>query len=296
MESSSISNSELLLEHNACPMCGTDKPAKHKQFIFTPFRVVQCTQCQLWYLSPRLLESEMLKAYADPNYFKGYGEYGYSEQQGNYLDQEKSLLITFKKFILQLKRRAMTGGDLLEIGSGYGFLLKAAAPYFDSLTGTDFDHQAIARIKQLGYQAIQGGANDIPSDKYYDVIISTGVIEHIYEPVPFIKKLSQHLNSQGWMIFATPQINSFWFKLQGKNWASFKIPEHVTYYDRFTLSELFRRCGATETITLPYLHAFPLGMISKKLGFSLPTWLAKYHLWLPATMFAVAARFDNINV
>lgn len=80
------------LEYTPCPFCGTDQPNEHQQFIFTPFRVVQCiVACQLWYLSPRLRETEMLKAYADPNYFKGDGEYGYSRQQGSYLDQEPSL-------------------------------------------------------------------------------------------------------------------------------------------------------------------------------------------------------------
>jgi hypothetical protein len=89
--------------------------------------------CNVWsanfrYLSPRWREAEMLTAYADPNYFKGGGEYGYSRQQGSYLDQELSLRLTFKRFIQQLQQHGMTGGHLLEIGCGYGFLLEAAAP------------------------------------------------------------------------------------------------------------------------------------------------------------------------
>ncbi|MCK5718857.1 MAG: hypothetical protein KAH84_02780, partial [Thiomargarita sp.] len=128
-----------LLEYTACPLCGTNQPNKNKQFIFAPFRVVQCTECRLWYMSPRLREQEMLKAYANPNYFKGGTEFGYSQQQGSYLDQEYSLRLTFQKILLKLKQRNMTGGNLLEIGCGYGFLLQEAAPLFESLTGTDFD-------------------------------------------------------------------------------------------------------------------------------------------------------------
>jgi SAM-dependent methyltransferase len=289
MKTPAIINKDSL-EYTPCPLCGADQPNEHQQFVFTPFRVVPCLVCQLWYLSPRLREAEMLKAYADPNYFKGGGEHGYSRQQGSYLDQELSLRLTFKRFIQQLQQHGMTGGHLLEIGCGYGFLLEAAAPFFESLTGTDFDKQALARIQLLGYHGIHGGVNDLPVQQRYDLIVATGVIEHIYQPLPFVKQLGTHLNPHGWMVFATPQMNSFWLKLQGPHWPSFKIPEHVTYYDQHTLTDLFRRSGATQTLILPYPHAYPLGMVGEKLGLSLPKWVAKYSLWLPATMFAVAAR------
>ncbi len=234
----------------------------------------------------------MLKVYADPHYFQGGSDYGYSHQQGSYVDQEHSLRLTFNKFIRQLQRRGMTGGHLLEVGCGYGFLLQAAAPFFDSVTGTDFDATAIAQVQKLGYQGIHGGAQNLPASQLYQVILATGVIEHVYHPLAFIQQLRQHLHAEGWLILATPQMNSVWFKLQGQQWPSFKIPEHISYYDQKTLTDLFQRAGATHTVTLPYPHAFPLGMIIKQLGLSLPKWLAKYPVWLPATMFAVAARFE----
>ncbi len=281
------------LEYTPCPLCGIDQPNKQKQFTFTPFQVVQCSECQLWYLSPRLREPEMLKIYADPTYFKGGSQYGYAHQHGSYFDQEISLRSTFKRFIRQLEHQNMTGGHLLEIGCGYGFLLEAAAPLFDSVTGTDFNSEAIAHIQQLGFQGIQGGVAEVPLTQHYNLIVSTGVIEHVYQPHSFINQLRQHLQPNGWLVLATPQMNSFWFKLQGKRWTSFKIPEHVTYYDPKTLTELFHRCTATQTRILTYPHAYPLKTIGEKLGIALPNWLAKYNLWLPATMFAVAARFDS---
>jgi len=287
----SFSNESL--EYTACPLCGADQFNKNKVFNFEPFRVVQCTNCQLWYLSPRLREADMLKIYADPSYFEGNGEFGYSQQQGSYLDQEKALRITFRKLMRRLKRQNLTGGHLLEIGCGYGFLLEEAEPYFQTVTGTDFDSESIHRIKQLDFQGFRGGVDSLPDSKSYDLIIATGVIEHIYNPIEFITQLRQYLNTDGWILLATPQMNSFWLKLQGKHWPSFKIPEHVTYYDYSTLTELFKRCQATQMIQLSYPHAYPLGMISQKLGLPLPAWLSQYHIWLPNTMFAIAGCFES---
>ena len=57
----------------------------------------------------------------------------------------------------------------------------------------------------------------------------------------------------------------------GKQWPSFKIPEHVAYYDPNTLKKLMRRCRrAREIKILDYPHAFPFGLIAQKLGVRLP--------------------------
>ncbi|MCP4696195.1 MAG: class I SAM-dependent methyltransferase [Gammaproteobacteria bacterium] len=285
--------STSIQEHPPCPLCGADSPLPGKEYVFEPFRVVQCTACKLWYLSPRLREEEMLKAYADPLYLQGGGEYGYSNPRGTYLDQEDSLRKTFRRFVQALHKKRLTGGHLLEIGCGYGFLLAEAQAFFQSVTGADFDERAVARVRESGSQAIQGGIDDLPLGKQYDLIVSASVIEHVYRPLDFVKKLREFLTYKGWMVFATPQMNSFWLKLQGQHWPSFKIPEHVAYYDRDTLCELFHRCGALQTKIIPYPAAYPLGTIAAKLGFPLPGWLTKRSLWLPATMFAVGARFDK---
>ena len=280
------------LEHCACPLCQSQQQSTDKQISFSPFAVVQCAECQLWYLAPRLQEKYMLQAYADPSYFGGGGAHGYMDQQGSYEEQAEPLRRTFRRFMLNLQSRGLTGGDLLEIGAGYGYLLEQAQPYFQKLSATDFDLEAVQQIQNAGFSAYHGGTEAIPDIARYHCIVSTGVIEHVYEPLKFVQDLREHLHNDGWIVFATPQMNSFWFKLQGKRWPSFKIPEHVTYFDRHTLGQLFQRAGAKEIRYIPYPAAYPLGLIADKLNLPLPKFLARYSLWLPATMFALAARFD----
>ena len=280
-------------EHAVCPLCGADKPRKGKWYDFYPFRVVQCSACHLWYLNKRLPEKRMLNFYASKEYFRGGGKHGYLRQQGSYPDQEVCLKLTFRRFLAQLNVLGMTGGKLLEIGCGYGYLLEEARPLFDSLTGCDFDADAVQRIKRLGLCGIHGGLEALPTDVQYNTIVSTNVVEHVYDPVGFVKKLSLHLKAPGWMVFATPKMNSVWFKLLQRRWPSFKVPEHVAYYDPFTLGHLFQQCQAREMRTLSLSHAYPLGLIAWKLKLRLPGWLSRYPVWLPDTVFAVAARFDT---
>ena len=81
-------------------------------------------------------------------------------------------------------------------------------------------------------------------------------------------------------------MGSFWRKLMGKRWPSFKLPEHILYFDSRTLHRLFEQCGVTDIQPMPYAHAFPLPLIAAKLGVRLsPDW-NRHSLWLPATTVA----------
>jgi hypothetical protein len=76
----------------------------------------------------------------------------------------------------------------------------------------------------------------------------------------------------------------------GRRWPSFKVPEHVLYFDYLTLSSLMYRTGLTDVQKLPYPHAFPLGLITAKFGFKLPRWLGRLNVWVPATTVAACGR------
>lgn len=283
--------SSELLEYPHCPLCEANQALPNSPYQFPPYQVVQCGACGLWYLSPRLQESEILKIYANPDYFMGGGEHGYAHTQGSYLEQAEGLRLTFRHLLKKIAAQGLLGADLLEIGCGYGFLLEEARQYCHTLSATDFEAAAVQQVRQIGAKVYLGGVDAIPQAARFDTIISTGVIEHIYAPHQFLQQLTQHINPTGWIILAAPPMNSFWLKLQGKNWASFKIPEHVVYYDSQTLRQLFERNGALETRLITYSQAYPLGMIAKKLHIPLPHKISRFNVWLPATMFAMAGRF-----
>jgi SAM-dependent methyltransferase len=78
----------------------------------------------------------------DESYFEG-GEVGYS----SYVDQEASLRATFRRFLLNLEKRNLTKGALLEVGCGYGYFLNEAKGFFDFRIGTDFSRRAVKEAR-----------------------------------------------------------------------------------------------------------------------------------------------------
>lgn len=271
------------LEHPACPVCGGVE-RRENVYEFPPFAVARC-RCGLWYLSPRLAEPLMHASYADEAYFEG-GAAGYSSYQA----QEPTLRPTFRGFLRELHRRGMTGGRLLEVGCAYGFFLDEARAYFEHRTGTDYSPAALDKARGRADRLILGGTGELPAGELFDCIAVLHVIEHIYDPVAFLRSLRRHLRPGGWVVLATPDMGGFWRPLMRRRWPFFKIPEHVTFFDRRSLRDLLHAGGLEAARPLPYPSLFSLDLIGEKLGLRMPAALSRLQLPLPATTIAAAAR------
>jgi 2-polyprenyl-3-methyl-5-hydroxy-6-metoxy-1,4-benzoquinol methylase len=277
------------LEYPVCPLCGSDR----RDFPFLlhePYRVARCVECEFHYLYPRLIESAMQAAYRESSYYEG-GACGYADT--SYTAQEFALRATFKRLLQNLAIRGLTGGDLLEIGCGYGYLLDEARSFFERRVGTDFSPEGADIARATGAEVFVGGIEQVPSEAKFACVIGTQLIEHVYEPLSFVKGLAGHTKPGGHIILATPDIGGVLRKAMGQRWPSFKVPEHVVYFDYQTLSSLMLRAGLNDVHRLPYPHAFPLGLIMAKFGFKVPPWVGRFKVWVPATTIAAYGRVTN---
>jgi SAM-dependent methyltransferase len=277
------------LEHPACPVCRSEE----REFPFEladGHRVARCQSCGTHYLYPRLTEEAMQLVYQNPSYYQG-GDSGYADT--SYFDQEMALRATFKCLLRNMQKREMTDGDLLEIGCGYGYLLDEARPYFHNRVGTEFSPDAAAQARKTGAEVFVGGVEQVADEALFDCAVAIQVIEHIYDPVRFMNELKAHVNPGGHVVLATPDIGGSLRKLMGRGWPSFKVPEHVVYFDFDTLEKLMSGAGFVNIIRLPYPHAFPLGLIAAKFGLSLPKAPARLNLWVPATTVAVSGQISH---
>jgi SAM-dependent methyltransferase len=232
----------------------------------------------------------MQRVYQDPAYFQG-GESGYSDT--SYSEQESALRATFRALLRNLQKRGMTGGDLLEVGCGYGYLLDEARTYFQRRVGTEYSPEAAARARETGAEVFAGGMEQLPVGSVFDCALGIQVIEHIYDPIGFMNQLVARVRPGGYIVLATPDIGGSLRKIMGRSWPSFKVPEHVTYFDYPALQRLMSKAGLSNISRLPYPHAFPFGLITSKFGLSLPNGLAGINLWVPATTVAAYGQVPH---
>jgi 2-polyprenyl-3-methyl-5-hydroxy-6-metoxy-1,4-benzoquinol methylase len=149
------------------------------------------------------------------------------------------------------------------------------------------------RARETGADVFVGGIEQLPREAIFDTALAIQVIEHIYDPLSFMKQLRAHLKPGGFIALATPDIGGALRKLMGRSWPSFKIPEHVVYFNFDTLHKLMKEAGLNTITRLPYPHAFPFGLIAAKFGLSLPATLARVNVWVPATTVAASGVVDH---
>jgi 2-polyprenyl-3-methyl-5-hydroxy-6-metoxy-1,4-benzoquinol methylase len=188
----------------------------------------------------------------------------------------------------------LTGGDLLDIGCGYGYLLDEARSFFARRVGTEFSAQGAEIARATGAEVFVGGIEQVPREHKFNCVIATQVIEHVYQPLTFVKQLASQTKPGGHIVIATPDIGGVLRRAMGRRWPSFKVPEHVLYFDFRTLSALMHQAGLTNVRRLPYPHAFPVGLIAAKFALKMPPLLARLKVWVPATTVAAYGRVSNM--
>ncbi len=219
------------------------------------------------------------------DYFEGTGT-GYR----NYGAQEATLRSTFRGLLAGMRRRGLTGGRLLEVGCAFGFFLDEARTDFDRRVGTDYSPAALERAHGRADELVLGGPGEVPAGGGFDCAACIHVVEHVYQPVPWLAAIRERLVPGGWLVVATPDAGAFWRPLMGRAWPFYKAPEHVTFFSRPTLERALLAAGLVDVMPLPYPSIFPLGLAVEKLGVGLSGPWRTLPLRLPGATVCLAAR------
>ena len=128
--------------------------------------------------------------------------------------------------ILKFKKK----GKLVDIGCGNGWFLEVARKYF-SVAGVEPNnlllHFTSEKLKIDVYKEI----NSLKKDEY-EVITLIDVIEHVNNPMKYLKKISEKLKKGGIILIYTPNKDSLGFSYMKENQNLIMPPYHMTYLCR----------------------------------------------------------------
>jgi SAM-dependent methyltransferase len=287
-------------ESGLCLLCGS-RPTGRPRYRFSKGRLLPsfplprhieqlnlfcCPCCELAYIHPRLAWDEMLLVYKAAEYFNSGQTTGYT----SYTDQETALRLTFRRFLETLAKLGLTGGFLADIGCGSGYLLDEARGYFDVRMGTDLCLPVATQASLFCNGTVCGGPADLlEKGVKFDTVTAVNVLEHLYEPVDFLGKCRLLVKDKGFVVLVTPDMDGPWRRCMGRFWPSFKLPEHIAYYNRKSICRLAKQSGM-QLVHSFYVHeTFPLGLIMDKFG--LLTTARRQWTGLPVFLPAVLTAF-----
>lgn len=200
-------------------------------------KIIKCKNCSHIQLFPLLTKSAYRKFY-DENRQTRNIKFDFKieqlEKKSNFDVNRRSELL--KKYCLKKEK-------ILEIGSGNGFLLKKLYEQGYDIRGIEISQER-RRISQIVSDAPVIDFDILSETKsigQFDTVVMFQVLEHIVDPVEFLKKISKILKKNGKLIIEIPNVNDFQLKLNQiyRDW--FWQKAHVSYFSVKVLSEILTR-------------------------------------------------------
>lgn len=210
-----------------CPLCG--ESGSRDQFALDRFSVVRCSSCGFLYVS------NVLSAIAIQNMYRE----GYDNErhvQGQRVNASVNINV-LGSFIPGIRNKS-----LLDVGSGYGFLLQSASRRYDMrVAGVELSlaerNYAQEKLGVKTYKDIL----ELPKNECFDVVTAFEVIEHVRDPVPFVNTLIERVNKGGYLVIATDNFESEVVKRLGTGFPKWIPHEHISYFSPKSLGLLLNK-------------------------------------------------------
>lgn len=158
--------------------------------------------------------------------------------------KEKPLLLEYFGRKVKLLKQLGVKGKVLDVGCGHGFFLEAAKERGLEAIGIDLSPQAIAYAKKNKLKVYETDLKDAPfKPNSFAAVTAFQLIEHVTDPVDFLKDVYKALAPNGVILLATPKAEGYLHRLMGKHWLSFRHREHLYFFSAKTLSLALSEAG-----------------------------------------------------
>ncbi len=250
-----------------CKICGSNDIKIKIKNAFLDKDLLACEICKFEWLE---IKQEEVKSLYNEEYFNG-------ESNGSVFKASNFNLPLNQSKIYALKRISSYLNDIenvLEIGpSTSGGMIKNFIKKADTLDVIEISDEGCEFLRSKGLNVFCGDIKDYKTNKKYDLIIATEVVEHVDNPELFIKSIKSLLSSKGVLFISTGNTSSLVKKIQGKRWRFYEFPFHISFFNRINFLKLLEKNGmrVREYSTLGFswiekLIRFRLGFLIRPLS------------------------------
>ncbi len=233
------------LQVNECAVCHSENISFFKKvydYSITgdSFTIVKCNDCSFKFIQDPPLESEC-------------GPYYQSEDYISHSDSKKG--ITFKLYhyvrSIMLSRKYSLINQLnpekklLDVGSGTGYFANFMKQKGYQVTGIEMDDSARRFSKERFNLEIFPPSHLLADEsvQVYGVITLWHVLEHLYNPQNYWAKFQSLLKSDGFLVIAVPNHDSFDAAYYGDYWAAYDVPRHLWHFNPASIEKMAAQFG-----------------------------------------------------
>jgi SAM-dependent methyltransferase len=229
---------DIALDEVNCPLCSAPRGNPiHRE---GSFQMVRCPSCQFIYLNPRPTGEALLRFYQ------------------HYLPEEESLIGSWHRMMKPVFKRAARllqkyafRGRLLDVGTGFGFFLSGMKDRGWEVTGVEISRKAMEFAKEiLGINLQHGPLERVGfPENHFDAVTAFYVIEHLPDPMSFLKECHRILKPKGLLLLRYPHTTPiknllYLFGIENR---LYDLPAHLSDFSPQTIQKClqeveFDRC------------------------------------------------------
>lgn len=244
-----------MLLHRKCPLCDS---TYLKGYAIDCSRIgphisrVKCNNCRVVFANPMADDEELTRYYVD--YYDDTIHEALQSKQHS-IDRIRQIRSYTKADIdreAPYISKYKTSGRFLDVGCGLGLGLAFANQLDFELYATEFDEGAIRFVKEhFDVKVFHGELLEAGfPDNHYDMIHISHVIEHVSDPIAYIREMYRILKKGGILFIATPDIESNLYQwYRAFNLLKLSVPkvidglEHTFIFPQSTLRNLCEEQG-----------------------------------------------------
>lgn len=226
--------------------------------------ICECGGCQLSFSTRRDVPEGLYDCiYRQASQIPGYDRYiGYATQirkernPGEYLAAREAPY----KLALDWLSGQSTVEKVLEIGCGLGYLTHALRRQGLDAVGVDLSGDVVRTARERfddpdGYMLPDEVATRYPEG--FDAVIGLEIVEHVPDPVGFVREAMGYLKAGGALVLSTPNRDAF---TSENLWDSDTPPVHLTWFGSLSMQALAIAVSADlEFIAVPPTEPLPVG-------------------------------------
>ncbi|MCM8805113.1 MAG: class I SAM-dependent methyltransferase [Candidatus Omnitrophica bacterium] len=222
-----------------CYLCGGKVQATIQNGVRhgSMFKVKKCFNCGLVFLYP-VPDDNQLNDYYRNKYRKDYCDPPAEERFYSDIPEAK---LRLKRIKNELTKKT----KLLEIGCGTGAFLKTISPYVNNVFGIEPDDESRQWIKEKLNFDVVSDIENLDKGEKFDMVVMFHVLEHLPDPVNFLKKLKEIMKKRAKLIIEVPNVNDALIALyQVKEFCKFYYQRaHLYYFSSHTLKKVLKKAG-----------------------------------------------------